>query len=378
MIFKPITTIIPKINGTDQVRNILVTKSIIVINQQNVKKSELFHLNLNTKVYEEIFVSDKHSHIFNQLFPIIWTDSTFSCVIYFLFRKDDNFCNLYWVDRHRKAFLKIKLFINNAPNNYCEDVQSIKGLNETKYDTILSLNVCNQSCHLFMEDQQSNRIIHRKVNDATNKLETLHIIDWINVSLDDNSITSNYDQSSIMISQSESIINTNKCVYNCYSSVYNEWKTIEKMKHNDQIIYLYNNFVLKLYFPNDYIQISIDGISQNINAIIFNENNNFIKLKCILPMCGNYEAWLSDENKIFDELLIHGFVKNEQTKNKFPFVPIYLIEIIIKYYWFPMINIILKEYFERNHEFLFDNKDHDDNKQLLQCWSLNSFQLWDE
>ena len=357
----------------------LVTKNIIVINQPNVKKTELFHLNLSTKAYEKIFIGKNHSHIFNQLFPIIWTYSTFSCVIYFLSRRRKSFCNLYWLDQDRVTFLKIKLFINNPPNDYCQNIKNITGINETKYLNdykILNLNVCNQNCHLFMEDQQSRNIIHRKVNDETNKLETLHIIDWININLDENSITTNYDQTSIMISKCKSMINTNmqkhnkKCVYNFYSSVDNKWKTIENMKHNNnQIIPLYNSRVSKLYFPNDCIQISMDGISQNISAIIFTQqNNNLIKFKYILPMCGNYESWLSDENKILDELLIHGFVRNEKRIYKFQWIPIYLIEIIIKYYWFPMINIILKQYFHTNHH----------NEQLLQCWSLNGFQLWNE
>ena len=187
-----------------------------------------------------------------------------------------------------------------------------------------------------------------------------------------------------MISKCKSMINTNmqkhnkQCVYNFYSSVDNKWKTIENMKHNNnQIIPLYTDFVSKLYFPNDGIQISMDGISQNISAIIFTQqNNNLIKFKYILPMCGNYESWLSDENKILDELLIHGFVRNEKRIYKFQWIPIYLIEIIIKYYWFPMINIILKQYFQRNYEFLFDNENG--NEQLLQCWSLNSSHLWNE
>jgi len=365
----------------------LVTKNIIVINQPNVKKTELFHLNLSTKAYEKIFIGKNHSHIFNQLFPIIWTYSTFSCVIYFLSRRRKSFCNLYWLDQDRVTFLKIKLFINNPPNDYCQNIKNITGINETKYLNdykILNLNVCNQNCHLFMEDQQSNNIFHRKVNDETNKLETLHIIDWININLDENSITTNYDQTSIMISKCKSMINTNmqkhnkQCVYNFYSSVDNKWKTIENMKHNNnQIIPLYTDFVSKLYFPNDGIQISMDGISQNISAIIFTQqNNNLIKFKYILPMCGNYESWLSDENKILDELLIHGFVRNEKRIYKFQWIPIYLIEIIIKYYWFPMINIILKQYFQRNYEFLFDNENG--NEQLLQCWSLNSSHLWNE
>ena len=410
MIFKPITTDIPNINGTDQSNYLLVTKNIIVIHQQNIRKSEIFYLNLNTKAYQKIFVCDKYSNIFNYLFPI-GNYLTFSSVIYFLSKKNHWYCKLYWLNYNRRIFLKIKLFINNPPHDYCQNVEKIKGIDESKYlmYQMLGLSVCDQNCHLFMTDKISNHVIHMKVNDATNKLETLHVIDWINITLSadgikyqyelfDNSITSNYKQSSIMISQSElmisqseSMINNNrinrnsnnkwvynfsnkKCVYNCYMK--NKWTRIEKMKHNDQSMSHLSVYVTKLYFPNDNIEIRMDGISQNISAIIFNENNKLIKLKCILPMCGYYEAWLSDENKRLDDLLIHGFVRNEHKINEFQLLPIYLIEIIIKYYWSPMMNIILKEYFGRNHEFLFDTKDR--NKQLLQCWSLNCFQLWDE
>jgi len=370
------------------VNNFIFTQN--VINDIDVQ-NEIKYLNIKDNKWINIYDStiqhqskdNHHLSLIQSLFPKEYKRMSTTTSIQT--KKNEIIAHLYiinqkWTENsqtYQENFCKF--IINLTSKTLSESIKLPTTINQI-YDEIFEIKCVEDKCHVlsyktnewfgYSEGTYNPTVCHSIINNQTNKHEILHLINWIYIAGIENRLICNNINKSLYYIQNQMSFNFHK--YDSQKNVWNNIKSLHHLRDPSQNIHFCKGDSSTVYI-DDNIQIHFDFYSTKIWLQDSNIDTKYIPTGYVLPYKGAYETWISHENEEIELITINGYIRefvnennNDNENNRIQLPPHYLIQIILKFFHLPQINLILTD-LPKNHK--------DDEVNILKYWKINSSDL---